>query len=123
MANKPWTKWFEIPVLDFDRAQTFYENIFQIEFTEVHDLGALKMGVFPHDNVGAAICQAEWYQPSLDGTLVYLNAEPDLTNVLERVEPFGGKVLLPKKQISPDHGFMAVFVDTEGNRLALHSTN
>lgn len=117
---KVWTTWFEIPVDDFERAKSFYENIFQTSIL-VTDFGAFKMGIFPHKNVGCAICKGEGYKTGDSGPVVYLDANPDLTQVQERVENAGGKILQTKKQISPEHGFMALFTDSEGNRLALHS--
>lgn len=120
MDKKTWTGWFEIPATDFDRAQKFYETIFDIEIHAM-DLGALKMGVFPHGDVGCAICQGEWYKPASEGTVVYMNANPDLSVALGKVEGAGGKIIQAKKQISPDHGFMALIEDSEGNRMALHS--
>lgn len=122
MDKKNWTTWFEIPVSDFDRAKSFYEKIFETEL-EVNDLVTFKMGIFPHADVGGAIVFGEWYVPSSDGTLIYLNAEPDLTTVQDRIEAAGGKIIQQKKMISPEHGHMALFTDTEGNRLALYSTN
>ncbi|MFA8435371.1 MAG: VOC family protein [Marinifilaceae bacterium] len=119
-SSKIWTHWFEIPVLEMDRARDFFETIFETSI-EIHDMGSLKMGIFPHGEVGCALCQNEWYQPGQEGPLVYMDAGPDLQNVLDRVEEAGGKVIVPKKLISEEHGFMAVFIDTEGNRLALHS--
>jgi predicted enzyme related to lactoylglutathione lyase len=118
--KKDWTIWFEIPVSDFDRAKAFYEHIFDTTL-EVNDFGLFKMGVFPHKNVGCAICLGESYKPGAEGPLVYLNAGPDLEVVQNRIEEAGGTVISKKKQISPEHGFMAVFSDTEGNRLCLHS--
>jgi len=120
--EKSWTHWFEIPVSDFDRAKKFYETIFETEIF-VNDLGSLKMGIFPHKETGCAICQNEFYQPGQHGTLVYMDANPDLLIVQNRIEPAGGKVLFQKKQISPEHGYMCVFIDSEGNRMALHSTS
>jgi predicted enzyme related to lactoylglutathione lyase len=118
---RQWTQWFEIPVNDFERAKTFYETIFNIELY-VNDLGGFKMGVFPHGDVGVAICFGAWYKPCDAGTIVYLDANPNLDDVLGRVEAAGGKILQEKKQISPDYGYMALFNDCEGNRLALHSS-
>lgn len=117
-----WTTWFEIPATDLERAKTFYEAIYQMEI-QILDLGTLKMGLFPHTGVGAALCQNEsYYHPSETyGPLIYLNANPDLQTILDRVEPAGGRVVRAKTQISPEYGYMAIFVDTEGNRLALHS--
>ena len=127
MQNQPqnaksWTTWFEIPVTNMDRAKKFYDAIFETEIS-VMDFGPLKMGIFPHSSVGCALCLGEWYKPSADGTLVYMDANPNLQIVQDRIEAAGGKVMMPKKQISPDHGYMAIFTDTEGNRLALHSDN
>jgi len=119
--ERNWTEWFEIPVTDMDRAKKFYERLFEVSL-EMMDMGNFKMGIFPHGSVGAALCWSPChYQPSDHGVTVYMNANPDLQTVLDRVEPCGGKVLMPKKQISPEHGFMALFLDSEGNRLALHS--
>ncbi len=118
--KRSWTHWFEIPVTDFDRAEKFYETIFLTELF-VNDFGSFKMGIFPHNDVGCAICFGEWYKPSGDGTLVYLDANPDLQETLNRIESAGGKIIQEKKQISEEHGFMALFIDSEGNRMALHS--
>lgn len=120
--KKLWSVWYEIPVFDYERAKKFYESIFNIKiFTE--DFGNFKMGIFPHKEVGCALCFGQGYKPGQEGTLVYMNAEPDLDTVLNRIVKAGGKVLREKNMISAEHGFMAVFVDSEGNRLALHSSN
>lgn len=117
-----WSNWIEIPVEDFDRAQSFYETIFDITI-QVMDLGALKMGIFPGQGVGCAICKGSHYSPASAGPIVYLNGNPDLDIVQQRITAAGGKILMSKKQISPEHGFMALFQDSEGNRLALHSNH
>ena len=117
--EKNWVSWFEIPVTDFDRARAFYEIIFEIELHAL-DLGALKMGIFPGAQ-GGAICQGEVYHPGAFGPVIYLRAEPDLQLVLDRIPLAGGKILQQKKHISDAMGFMALFNDSEGNRLALHS--
>jgi hypothetical protein len=120
MAAKSWTNWFEIAVADYERAKRFYELIFEMEIQTL-DLGGLKMGMFPHRGIGGAICCGAWYQPSPHGTIIYLDASPDLSIVQNRIEAAGGKIVQPKKQISPEYGYMALFEDSEGNRLALHS--
>lgn len=118
--------WFEIPTVDIDRAQQFYETIFQIKMINM-DNPALKMRAFPLDNpmegVGGTIVKSEGFHiPSAThGPLIYLDANPDVNIVLNRVEAAGGKVLVPKTQISEDYGYMGMFQDTEGNRIALHS--
>lgn len=116
--------WFEIPAADLDRARKFYETIFGVTLQEMGLANQLRMAVFPVEAgaVGGALCQHPgFYRPSHDGTLVYLNGDPDLQLVLERVAPAGGRVIVPKTQISAEHGYMAVFEDSEGNRIALHS--
>lgn len=116
--------WFEIPVSDFDRAITFYETIFQIELQQQVFAPEFKMGVFPHSTSGvggALVLNPSFYHPTEKGALVYLNANPDLAAVEARVAQAGGEVVIEKRMISPDHGFMAVIKDTEGNRIALHS--
>lgn len=119
--------WFEIAAADFDRAVRFYESIFAFRMNPMPIANGPKMAMFPvapGGGVGGAVCHhPEWYVPSKAGTLVYLNADPDLATVLARVEGAGGKVVVPKTQISAQHGFMAVFLDSEGNRVALHSRN
>lgn len=115
-----WTQWFEIPVEDMQRAKTFYDSIFGIDIA-VMDFGGFHMGIFPHHQIGAALCKGDAYKPSQDGLLVYFNANPDLATVLARIEAAGGKIIRDKTIISPEHGHMALFIDSEGNRLALHS--
>ena len=114
--------WFEIPASDIGRATKFYSSVLGIEITEV-DMFGTKMGFFPTDgkNVSGAIVQAEDNKPSSDGTLVYLNGGSNLATHLSKVEAAGGKVIVPKTQISQEMGYFATFIDTEGNKVALHS--
>lgn len=118
--------WFEIPVADMDRAVKFYETVLDLSFSR-HPMGELEMAWFPgtEDGLGASgslVRQPEYYTPSADGTLVYFTSPSgNLANELERVEQAGGKVLQPKTLITEDIGYMALFLDTEGNKLALHS--
>ena len=116
--------WFELPVVDMDRAKTFYESVFEIAIS-VHDFGGLLMGWFPGDPLkkGAtgSLVQHEMYQPSdKKGALIYFSCQ-DLKKELSRVERAGGQILKPKTAIGDGHGYMALFRDTEGNRVALHS--
>lgn len=125
MTFKHAISWFEIPTQDIDRAQKFYEAIFDIKMIPF-DTPNLKMRMFPIEDMmnvgGALVYHSEFYKPSAtDGPLVYLNGNPDVQIVLDRIEAAGGKILVPKTQISPEYGYMAVFLDTEGNRVALHS--
>lgn len=116
--------WFEIPTRDLARAQRFYETILGVELIPM-DMPGIKMRMFPvpdHTFISGALTYApDFYEPQTNGTLVYLNANPDVQHVLDRVEAAGGKIIVPKTEISPDIGFMAVIHDTEGNRVAFHS--
>ncbi len=118
--------WFEIPVSDMDRARKFYETVFDIEI-QVHKLGETLMGWFPFTEdpeargaSGSLVQNKEFYTPSSDGVLIYFSSL-EINTEMGKVEGAGGKVLQEKKQISPDIGYMALFLDTEGNRIALHS--
>ena len=118
--------WFEIPSLDLERATTFYEAIFGVQLFPL-DVAQIQMRMFPIDDpmtgVGGAVVYADgFYEPSnTAGLLIYLNGNPDVQHVLDRVEAAGGKIIVPKTEISHEHGFMAVIIDTEGNRIGLHS--
>ncbi|TND09273.1 MAG: lactoylglutathione lyase family protein [Bacteroidetes bacterium] len=114
--------WFEIPAKDFDRAVKFYKSVLDVEIHEAEMFGS-KMGFFPSDgkHVSGAIVKGEDYAPSMEGVTIYLNAGDDLQPVLDKVESNKGKVIVPKTQISPEMGYFAMFIDTEGNKLALHS--
>jgi len=126
MVFKNAISWFEIPTEDINRAQKFYEAIFEIQMT-VLDMPQLQMRLFPIENPmtgigGALTFNKDYYKPSAtEGALVYLNANPDVQIVLDKIEAAGGKIVMPKTEISPEYGFMAMFIDTEGNRMALHS--
>lgn len=116
--------WFEIPVKDFNRAKKFYSEIFQVKI-EQQQMGDDLMGFLPmkgYANSGA-IVQGEGYIPSDKGALIYFNGGDDLKVIQDRIRPAGGKVIMEKRKISDDIGFMSIFLDTEGNRLALHSRN
>ena len=120
--------WFEIPVVNMDRAVAFYNEVFQIQIA-VHDMGELVMGWFPFAEdseskgaSGSLVYNKEFYKPSAEGTLVYFTSRKgDINNEIGRIENAGGTILQAKTQISEDHGYYALFLDTEGNRVALHS--
>lgn len=117
--------WFEIPVTDYERAKRFYSEVLGVEIIDHHmDDKNVKYGIFPYDmeshRVGGALMQMEGMHPSTDGSTVYLNGGDDLNEPLSRVEPAGGKVIMPKMDIQ-ENGFIAQFTDTEGNRVAFHS--
>ena len=114
--------WFEIPATDFLRAVEFYKGILELEIQETEMFGT-KMGFFPSDgtNVTGAIVQGNDYKPSMQGVTLYLNGGENLQTILNKVENHKGEIIVPKTQISPEMGYFAMFIDTEGNKLALHS--
>jgi hypothetical protein len=114
----------EIPTTDFSRAVSFYQAILDLSIEEV-DMDGVQMGVFPSDGktVNVALVKANEYKPSTVGAIVYLNAGDDLQITLDKIEVNGGKVVTLKTEISPEMGFYAMFTDTEGNKLGLHSTH
>ncbi len=115
--------WFEIPVTDFARAKKFYEAIFDQEVTEMN-MSDHQYGVLPYDpesnGVGGGLIVNPNENPSATGVLIYLNGGEDLSIPLAKVEENGGKILVPKTNIG-ENGFMAQLIDSEGNRVALHS--
>ncbi|GFE57123.1 VOC family protein [Geobacter sp. AOG1] len=115
--------WFEIPVVDLDRAKAFYEAVFGYTLT-TSDMGPLLMAMFPmNENAtqGAAgsLVKGDGYVPARTGTVIYFSVQ-DIPATLERVAAGGGKELLPKTSIG-QYGFIGRFEDTEGNVVALHS--
>jgi len=115
--------WFEIPASDISRAKKFYQEIFDITMDDV-TMDGDQMAFFPWTSgsgkANGAVVQSPNLKPSMEGTLVYLNANPAMDNVLEKVETAGGKVLLPKTSIG-ENGYIAYIRDTEGNRVGIHS--
>lgn len=115
--------WFEIPVSDMNRAKSFYDTVFNIKI-DVQDFGGVMMGFFPSlkDGPGAmgSLIKEDSYTPSHEGTLIYFSCD-DVQIELDKIEKAGGKILQEKTLISPDHGYMGVFQDSEGNRIALYS--
>jgi uncharacterized protein len=117
--------WFEIPSTNLERATKFYETIFNVQLIPM-DTPNIKMRLFPLEDMmgvgGAVVDSGGFHKPSVtDGPLIYLNGNPDVQHILDKVETAGGKIMVPKTEISPEYGYMAVFIDTEGNRIGLHS--
>jgi len=114
--------WFEIPVTDMDRAKKFYESVLGYELA-LNEMGPFQMAWFPmeQDAAGAAgtLVKAEGYVPSQTGSMVYFSVG-DIEGTLEKVNNGGGSTINPKTSIG-EHGFVAHFKDTEGNKVALHS--
>jgi predicted enzyme related to lactoylglutathione lyase len=114
----------EIPTADFGRATTFYQAILNIKL-EVVEMEGIKMALFPGEPEGVAVqlIHGGDYKPSNNGTIVYLNGGDDLQRVANKIKANGGTIIIPKTEIGPDMGFYAMFMDTEGNKLGLHSMN
>lgn len=118
---KQFLNWFEIPVLDMKRAVSFFNYLYsmKMEITEVPDYA---MAPFPESTgVGGALVMGQGCVPSESGTLLYLNASENMEIMLARIEKAGGRVIMGKTEIGGDSGFFSLFIDTEGNKLALHS--
>ena len=124
--NTNTLNWFEISVSDMDRAAKFYETVFDIKLHQMEMMG-MKMGMFPSTEgsgkLNGALVEGPMHKPSMDGAKVYFNANPDMAEALGRVEAAGGKIMMPKTKINDNVGHMAFFVDTEGNAVAMHSSN
>jgi hypothetical protein len=118
--------WFELPVTNMERAIRFYETVFDQKLERMQ-MGPLDMAWFPWSEgglgaAGSLVYHEEYYKPSTDGALIYFTAHSgDLDNELSRVAVAGGQVIQPKTLITEDIGYMAMIIDTEGNRVALHS--
>lgn len=126
-ASTNTLNWFEIPVTDMERAIKFYSTVFDISLESL-EFGGMPMAFFPYEpnsgKLSGALIKSEMHVPSAsDGPVLYLNADPDLADSLGKVEAAGGSIIMPKTQISEENGYMAFFVDTEGNRMAMHSNS
>ena len=113
--------WFELPANNFERAVKFYSEVIGAELQPM-DHPEMKMAFFPAKDNGVGGCVTHGNNPQAEGALVYLNGGNDLADQLARVEQAGGEVVMPKTPIG-ENGFMAIFKDTEGNRVAFHSMN
>lgn len=121
-AMNSYVSIFEIPATDLSRAINFYQNILDIKIEKM-EMPGFEMGLLPYENqtVVGVIMKGEGFQPSADGVTIYLNGGNDLQVILDKVEKNGGKVLMPKTPHADESGFFALFIDSEGNRLGLHS--
>ena len=122
MANQ--VVWFDLPVTELDRAIRFYSAVLGDTVRKEHAPG-MTFAVLPHkeNEVSGCLtpgCEGNENKPSAQGPLLYFNCQGRLDAAIAAVVPNGGKVLQPKHQIGP-YGFRAVVLDSEGNRIALHS--
>lgn len=116
--------WFDMPVQDLDRAMRFYSAVLGSRI-EKQQFSGMSFAVLPHEEGAASGCltpnsEGNENKPSAQGPLLYLNCQGRLDEAVAAVAPNGGKVLQPRHAIGP-YGFRAVVLDSEGNRIALHS--
>lgn len=129
-ANTNALNWFEIPVTDLARAKKFYETILDIDMP-IQEMNEVEMAFFPFDPAmqngkvsGALTYHSDGnIKPGADGPVIYLNANPAIQTVADKIETAGGKVIMPVTHINDQIGYMAFFIDTEGNRMAIHASN
>ncbi|EAQ66090.1 hypothetical protein MED121_02725 [Marinomonas sp. MED121] len=115
---------FEIPATDISRAIEFYQAILDMNIEKV-EMPGIEMGILPYEEqaVTGVILKEEGLRPSTDGVTIYLNGGENLQIILDRVEKNGGKILIPKTAHADDMGYFAIFLDSEGNKMGLHSPN
>ncbi len=120
-TRKDFVSWFEIPAIDFQQAVNFYSYIFEIEMEQVVNEESATAFFPVTTGIGGAITTGFNNETSTGGPLLYLNGGDDLNQVLNRVEDAGGRIIMPKTLIAKNAGYFAVFVDSQGNKLALYS--
>ncbi|WP_420400286.1 VOC family protein [Flagellimonas sp.] len=121
---KSYVSIFEIPATDITRAINFYEHILDLKI-EKFEMPEMEMGILPYEEqlVTGVITKEEGLQPSADGTTIYLNGGDNLQTILDKVEESGGQIMVPKTPHADEMGFFALFIDSEGNKMGLHSPN
>lgn len=115
---------FEIPATDISRAINFYKEILVVDIEKL-EFPEMEMGLFPYQDqmVTGVIMKGEGYEPSANGVTIYLNGGDNLKTILDKVENNGGKIIVPKTPHTDESGFFAIFHDSEGNKIGLHSPN
>ena len=119
---KSYISIFEIPATDISRAIDFYQAILDIKIVKM-DIPEMQMGILPYEGqmVTGVIIKADGYKPSIDGVTIYLNGGDNLQVILDKVEKNGGKIITPKTFHADESGYFAIFIDSEGNKIGLHS--
>ncbi len=121
---KSYISIFEIPATDISRAIEFYQAILDISIEKM-EMSGLKIGLLPFEGqmVTGVIMEGEGNQPSADGVTIYLNGGDNLQVILDKVEKNGGSIIVPKTPHADEVGYFALFLDSEGNKMGLHSPN
>lgn len=121
---KSYISMFEIPATDISRAINFYQALLEIKIEKM-DVEGMQMGILPYEGqmITGVIIKADGYKPSVDGVTMYLNAGENLQVFLDKIENNGGKIIVPKTAHADESGYFAIFLDSEGNKLALNSPN
>jgi predicted enzyme related to lactoylglutathione lyase len=112
--------WVDIPVANLDRAQKFYAAVLGIAVHK-EQFGDVSFCVLDHQDGNGGCLVENAAEVSTKGALVYLNVDKRIQDAVAKVESNGGSIITPIHAIGP-HGFRAVIIDSEGNRIALHST-
>src|SRR5487761_2730975 len=121
VAIRSAISWFEIPVTDFDRAVRFYEAIFETTL-QAHAFGTGRGAVFPYERPGGGcLDEGSASKPGTSGIVIYLDATDRLDRTLDLAARSGGRVELPRTELPNEMGYIAHFLDSEGNRIGLHS--
>lgn len=121
---KSYVSIFEIPATNITRAVNFYKEVLGIEIERFH-FPEMEMGLFPYQDqmVTGVIIQGEGYQPSASGVTIYLNGGDNLQTIIDKVGEHGGNIVIPKTPHADENGYFAIFLDSEGNKIGLHSPN
>ncbi|MGF3808394.1 VOC family protein [Enterobacter mori] len=112
--------WFEIPVADMDRAIKFYEPVMQVTLKR-EKMDVAELAIFPHEDpaTGGALAKFEGVTPSQQGAIIYLHTD-NLAATLDRVASAGGACVFGPLELPRGIGTIALFTDSEGNRVGLH---
>lgn len=113
--------WFDIPVADLDRAAAFYSAVLGVAVTREDD-GEFALGVIDHHDGNGGCLVPNEAEIAAGGVLLYLNVDGRIQDAVSKVVPHGGSITKPIHSLGP-HGFRAVVIDSEGNRIALHSNS
>lgn len=119
---KSYISMFEIPATDISRAINFYQALLDIKIEKM-DVEGMQMGILPYEGqmVTGVIIKADGYKPSADGVTMYINTGENLQVALDRVEKNGGQIIVSKTAHADSSGYFAIFLDSEGNKMALNS--